>query len=131
TYFFRDKPALEALSENILPELIDARRGCSQRLRVWSAACCSGEEAYSLAILINQALPDMSDWRMSITASDINPHFLKKAREGIYSEWSFRDTPAWLKERYFNITGDGRYMIISEIKQMVNFTHVTLVEDAY
>jgi chemotaxis protein methyltransferase CheR len=131
TYFFRDRHALEALEDTILPDLIYARRGREQRIRIWSAACCSGEEAYSLAILLYQALPDLPDWQISITASDINPNFLNKAREGIYSEWSFRDAPVWLKERYFNRTADGRFMIIPEIRRMVNFTHLNLVEDVY
>lgn len=131
TYFFRDKPALDALAENVLPELIHARRGHGQRLRIWSAACCSGEEAYSLAILLHQALPDLADWQITITASDINPHFLHKAREGVYSDWSFRNAPAWLKQNYFCRMPDGRYAIIPEIKKMVAFAHLNLVEDAY
>ncbi len=131
TYFFRDKQALDALAENILPELIHARRGREQRLRIWSAACCSGEEAYSLAILLHRALPDLGDWKITITASDINPRFLHKAREGVYSDWSFRDAPGWLKQNYFNRTPDGRYAIAPEIKKMVSFGHLNLVEDVY
>ena len=131
TYFFRDKQAQDALSENILPGLIQSRRGHGQRLRIWSAACCSGEEAYSLAILLHQALPDLAEWQVTITASDINPRFLYKACQGTYSEWSFRNAPAWLKQSYFNRTPDGQYEIIPEIKKMVTFIHLNLVEDVY
>lgn len=131
TYFFRDRQALDALADNVLPELIRSRRGHNQRLRLWSAGCCSGEEAYSLAILLHRLLPDLSQWHITITATDINTHFLRKARSGIYSEWSFRDAPAWLKARYFNRTADGRYAVIPEIKKLVTFKHLNLVEGGY
>jgi len=131
TYFYRDKKTLEALAQNILPDLIRARRGREQRLRFWSAACCSGEEPYSLAILLHRLLPDLADWRVTITATDINPRFLHKAAAGIYGEWSFRNAPPWLKARYFDRTADGRYAIVPEIGKMVSFAHLNLVEDIY
>ncbi len=131
TYFFRDKPTLAALAERILPELIRSRRGGEQRLRIWSAACCSGEEPYTLAILLHQLLPDLTDWNVSIQGTDINPRVLHKATAGIYGEWSFRDAPADLKERYFTRAADGRYAVIPEIKALVRFSHLNLVEDVY
>lgn len=131
TYFFRDTQMLEALTGTILPELIRARRGREQRLRIWSAGCCSGEEAYSLAILLHRVLPDLQAWHVSITATDINSRFLQKAVGGIYGEWSFRDAPAWLKARYFTRTPDGRYAIIPEIRKLVAFAYLNLVEDVY
>jgi chemotaxis protein methyltransferase CheR len=131
SYFFRDKQTLEALAENILPELIRARRGREQRLRIWSAACCTGEEPYSLAILLHQSLPDLRDWHVTITATDINASFLHKAAAGTYGEWSFRNAPAGLKERYFNRTADGRFAIVPEIKKLVTFAHLNLVDDVY
>jgi len=131
TYFFRDPQTLEALAGNILPGLIRVRRGCEQRLRIWSAACCTGEEPYSLAILLHQALPDLRDWQVTITATDINARFLHKAAVGIYGEWSFRNAPAGLKERYFNRTADGRFAIVPEVRRLVTFEHLNLVEDVY
>lgn len=130
TYFFRDKPAWTALTENILPELIRSRRD-EQRLRFWSAGCCTGEEPYSLAILLQQLLPDLRDWRVTITATDINPLFLKKAEAGSYGEWSFRDAPPLLKQEYFNRNAEGRHVILPEIRQMVNFSYLNLVDDVY
>lgn len=131
TYFFRDQQTLAALSEHILPGLIRARRGREQRLRIWSAACCSGEEPYTLAILLHQLLPDLADWHVTIRATDINPRFLHKAAAGLYGEWSFRDAPAALKENYFTRTAEGRYAVIPEIRQLVSFAHLNLVEDVY
>jgi chemotaxis protein methyltransferase CheR len=131
TYFFRDKNTFDVLASHVLPDLIHARRGREQRLRLWSAACCSGEEAYSLAILLHQLLPDLADWHVTILATDINPRFLLKAVEASYGEWSFRDAPSGLKERYFNQTGNGAYVIRPDIKKLVTFDHLNLAEDVY
>lgn len=131
TYFFRDPKTLDALAETILPELIRSRRGRDQRLRIWSSACSSGEEPYTLAILLHQLLPDLRDWQVTIAASDINPHFLRKATAGHYGEWSFRNAPAWLKQRYFKRTAEGHYAIIPEIRKLVTFAYLNLVEDNY
>lgn len=131
TYFFRDRPTMAALSNEILPGLIDSRRGREQRLRFWSAACCTGEEPYSLAILLHQLLPDLGDWQITITATDINGRFLKKADAGVYGEWSFRDTPAHVKQRYFERPRSGQYAIVPEIRRLVKFEHLNLVDDVY
>jgi chemotaxis protein methyltransferase CheR len=131
TYFFRDKKTFDILANHILPELVRARRSGELRLRIWSAACSTGEEAYSLAILLRQVLPDWRDWQVTIVATDINARFLHKAAAGIYGEWSFRDAPAGFKERYFNRTGDRSYAIRPEIKKLVSFAQLNLVEDVY
>jgi chemotaxis protein methyltransferase CheR len=131
TYFFRGMKTFEVLAASVLPGLIHSRRGREQRLRIWSAGCCTGEEAYSLAILLRQILPDLADWRVTILATDINARFLRKAAAGSYGEWSFRDTPMGFKERYFNRSGDGRYDVRPEIKEMVTFAHLNLAEDVY
>lgn len=131
TYFFREKKTFEVLATRVLPGLIDARRGRAQRLRLWSAACCTGEEAYSLAILLGQVLPDLADWHVTILATDINARFIAKAAAGVYGEWSFRDVPPGYKERYFNRTADGRYAVRPDIKQLVTFEHLNLVQDSY
>ncbi len=131
TYFFREKRTFDVLANGILAELVRSRRGREQRLRFWSAACCTGEEPYSLAMLLHQIIPDLADWHVTILATDINARFLRKAAAGSYGEWSFRDTPVGIKERYFQRTGDGRYAILPEIKKLVNFAHLNLVEDVY
>ena len=131
TYFFREKQAFERLAERILPKLIHARRGRSQYLRFWSAGCCTGEEAYSLAILLRQILPDLEEWNVTILATDINEQFLRKAAAGSYGKWSFRQTAAGFKEAYFRTTSHGRFEISPEIKRMVTFAHLNLAEDAY
>jgi chemotaxis protein methyltransferase CheR len=131
TYFFRDPQLLDALSRQVLPDLIQRRRGRDQRLRLWSAACASGEEAYSLAILLHRLLPDIADWRITITATDINPDALNKAATGVYGEWSFRNVPAAVKEAWFERRPDGRYEIEPTVRKLVNFEFLNLVEDVY
>lgn len=131
TYFFRDPETLGVLAGETLPALIRARRGREQRLRIWSAACASGEEPYSLAILLHQLLPDLSDWQVTITATDINEYALRKAAAAVYGEWSFRAAPPEFRERYFRRRADGRFALLPAIARLVNFAHLNLAEDGY
>ncbi len=131
TYFFREKKTFEVLKETVLPRLINARRITDRRLRIWSAACCTGEEPYSLAILLRELIPDIADWNVTILATDINVRFLKKATAAVYRDWSFRETPDWVKDRYFDRTSDGSYSIKPEIKRLVSFVQLNLVEDVF
>jgi chemotaxis protein methyltransferase CheR len=119
------------LEERILPELIRKRRDGDRRFRIWSAGCCTGEEPYTIAILLKQVLPDLEDWQITILATDINPRFLQKASEGVYGEWSFRGVPPGIKERYFKKWHNGRFEILPEIKRMVTFSYLNLAEDTY
>lgn len=131
TYFFREKRSLDILEQQILPELLRARRENEKHLRIWSAGCCSGEEPYSIAMLLDRLIPDLEKWNVTILATDINPLFLRKAAQGVYGQWSFRDTPGWLRERYFTKRPDGRFEIQPRIRRMVTFSYLNLAEDAY
>lgn len=130
TYFFRDSSSIDALEQKILPELVESRQ-VSKRIRVWSAGCSTGEEAYSIAILLSRLIPGIESWNVSILATDINAKALKKASEGVYTAWSFRDTPEWLRDRYFRRAGDGAYGIDPAIQKMVSFAYLNLAEDIY
>lgn len=131
TYFFREPGVFNALEYEVLPQLIAARRDCGKRLRLWSAGCCSGEEAYTLAILLNRLIPDIADWHITLLATDINPDFLGKARRGVYRDWSFRNLPAWVKQRYFDGREPGSYTVLPHIKQLVTFACLNLANDIY
>lgn len=131
TYFFRERKTFDALAGQILPQLIRSRRGREQRLRLWSAACSTGEEAYSLAILLHQLLPDWQDWQVRILATDINTRSLEKAGSGVYGEWSFRDVPSGLRERYFTRTSHGRFAVAPDIRERVTFAPLNLAEDGF
>lgn len=129
TYFFRDKKIFDILNHQILPELIMSRRKNEKCLRIWSAGCATGEEPYSIAILLRRMIPDIEDWNITILATDINPNFLRKAQKGIYDNWSFRDEPSWIWN-YFKKTSQG-FELIPEIRKMVVFSYHNLAEDPY
>ncbi|MCL5267334.1 MAG: tetratricopeptide repeat protein [Bacteroidetes bacterium] len=131
TYFFREKRSFEVLEEHILPGLIRLRKNNDRRIRIWSAGCCTGEEPYSIALSVSKLIPDWEDWNITILATDINPRFLKKASDGVYGEWSFREASLLIKEDYFNKTRDNRFEILPSIKKMVRFSYLNLAEDAY
>ena len=131
TYFFREKKSFSVLEERIFPELMRACARANRRLRVWSAGCCTGEEPYSIAMLLDRLIGHSGEWNATILATDINPRFLQKAAEGLYSEWSFRDTPAWVKERYFKRKKNGQFEISPHIRKRVTFSYLNLAEDAY
>ena len=131
TYFFRETKAFDVLEQRILPELISSRRQKEKRIRIWSAGCSTGEEAYSMAILLGRLVPDIKDWNITILATDINPHVLKNAEKGVYSEWSFRETQPRIKELYFKKLDNGKYEIHPDIKEMVVFNYLNLSEDTY
>lgn len=125
TYFFREPRLWEILERDILPELLAAADG--RMLLLWSAGCSTGEEPYSLAILLRRLIPDRAAREIGILATDINPRSLQRAREGVYGEWSFRGTPEWTRLRYFSPTPDGRWRIAPEIRDMVEFRPLNLV----
>jgi len=131
TYFFRERKTFEALATVILPQLIAQRRARERRLRLWSAACCTGEEAYSLAILLQQLLPDWREWNVTILATDINERYLHKATAGIYGEWAFRDCTPLFRERHFTRAPDGRYHVAAQIRDWVKFAQLNLAGDSF
>src|SRR6185369_15914737 len=130
TYFLRDPQSYRVLEEQVLPQIISARRTGEKCLRIWSAGCSTGEEPYSIAILLSRILPDLEDWNITLLATDINPVALERGRQGVYGNWSFRDAPPWLMD-YFRKRKDGRFEIIPTIRKMVRFSYLNLAEDGY
>ena len=129
TYFFRNPAHFDALRQRILPDLI-ARHRDDRRLRIWSAGCATGEEPYSLAILLRQLLPDIARWNIFILATDINRQALQQAGEGGYREWSFRKADPAIRERYFT-RRDDFFELSSQTREMVTFAYLNLAEDGY
>ncbi|MGA7930244.1 MAG: CheR family methyltransferase [Candidatus Sulfotelmatobacter sp.] len=130
TYFFREKKSLEIVEQSILPTLIKSR-GNDRRLRIWSAGCCTGEEPYTIAIILAGMIPDLERWNITLLATDINPRFLSKASAGVYSDWSFRDTPEWIRSKYFHKARGGKFELIPQVKNLVTFAYLNLAEDAF
>lgn len=132
TYFFRDPRMFSALEHEVLPSLIERRRQEGiRRLRIWSAGCASGEEPYSLAILVDRLLPDRSDWSVTILGTDVNPRALAAARHGTYREWSLRETAGWIRRRYFVPRRAGDFELVPAIRRLVTFAPLNLAEEAY
>lgn len=125
TYFFRDRGQFDLLRLRLLPELIERRRA-EKTLRLWSAGCASGEEVYSLAMLVDMLLPQREGWNIFILGSDISPAALARARRGRYGPWSFRITPPELQQRYFRHSGD-EWELDERIRRMVSFRAGDLV----
>ena len=96
---------------------------------ILSAGCSTGEEPYSIAIALHRSIPKIKDWNITIQATDINEKALAKARLGVYNPWSFRNSPSWLKSRYFDHKENRKYELIPEIKKMVTFVSCNLTED--
>jgi chemotaxis protein methyltransferase CheR len=129
TFFFRDQAVFETLKDHVLTPWARSRNGFEKRLRFWSAACCTGEEPYSIAILLNEMAGLLRGWEITIMATDINARFIEKAQQGVYSQWSFRDMPDRLMARYFTKTGRNRFEISPHIKNMVAFSRLNLIEE--
>lgn len=131
TYFFRNQELFKLLKDRLLPELISQRAGKRQYIRIWSAGCCTGEELYSIAILLKQILGNFKNWNIMLIGTDINMQSLKIASQGEYSEWSFRGSDDSFKEKYF-IKGDNKkYKIQSELHNIVSFKYHNLIIDEY
>ena len=126
TYFFRNADQFRVLEEAVLPARIQARSG-ERRLRILSAACASGEEPYSLAMLLDQKFPELKAWDLRLSAVDINPAMLAKAAKGIYSHWSLRETPTGARERYFKPLGRD-FQLSADILGQVAFETRNLSE---
>lgn len=133
TYFFRNEAQFHALRQHILPEIIGRRAngpGAARRLRLWSAGCASGEEPYSLAMLLQDLVPNIDAWSVMILGTDINGLSLARAREALYGDWSFRETPPAARARWFDEEG-GRWRLRAEIRRTVTFSELNLVERSF
>jgi chemotaxis protein methyltransferase CheR len=126
TYFFRELNQLQALAEEILPEL-HARRPRGRRLAIWSAGCATGEEAYTVAILILES-GLFGEWDVRIFGNDISRRVLQVARKGAYGRSSFRATEERYIRRYFRQV-EGKFQVRDEVKSMVSFGHLNLLDE--
>ena len=127
TSFFRDLHPFENLRKVILPEIIN-RRAEEKRLDIWCAACSTGQEPYSLAILLREHFPVLSGWRVSILATDLSGEVLSRAREGRYHQIEVnRGLPAALLVKYFRQRGTD-WELSDDIRKMIEFRELNLAE---
>ncbi len=127
TYFFRDRGQINLVRDRILPELIRQNRS-TRRLRLWSAGCSTGEEVYTLAILISDALEDLSGWDVRVVGTDLSDAAVRQARSGLYESWSFRLVEPGFQERYFTRTEAG-WRITASLRALTTFHTGNLVRD--
>jgi len=131
TYFFRNERHFEALIEICLPELAKVKK--EKKLRIWSAACSTGEEPYSIAICVLECLKYFQGWDIQIIATDIAPSVLEFAKDGFYSGRRIEKvTPEHLK-KYFTIEDKekGVYKVNDELKKMVDFHYLNFFKNEF
>ena len=131
TYFFRNVPQLAALENKLLPELVSVKNKMGfRKLRIWSAASSSGEEAYTMAmILLEKRSTLLKDWIIEIIGTDINETVIAQAKEGIYNAYSVRNIPEVYKRKYIR-EENGKFILSPEVKKFVTFNKLNLYEDS-
>lgn len=120
TYFFRNERLWELFSDRLIPELAQRNATRARTFKVWSAASSSGEEAYTVAILLRELLPDFSKWKVSVIGTDISKNVLEKAKAGVYNEYAVSKMSAERRERWFTKNGPS-YQLKPEIRSLVRF----------
>lgn len=128
TSFFRDNPQLIAFRNESLIKILDEKRKTGRKeLKIWSAGCSSGEEPYTLSIILHEVLKtELSKWRIQITASDISSPVIEKAKKGEYSNYSLKTTDEAIAKKYFTKTESGVFKISPEVKRLVKFDKINL-----
>ena len=129
TYFYRNIPQIDSYREHILPELIKSKKEQGRKeLKIWSSACSSGEEPYTLSVVLHELLgADFRNWKIQIIGTDISNSIIEKAKIGKYTKNSLRNFPPTLVRKYFN-EKDGFYYISDLIKKSITFQYLNLVD---
>ena len=128
TYFFRGKADFDILKNIIFPELIKRKSSNHRTISIWSAACSTGEEPYSLAIILKELIPKIETWNINIIASDIDETAINTAKKGEYSRWSFRGVDTNILNKYF-YKNDDKYKIKEDYKTLIHFINHNLISD--
>lgn len=133
TSFFRENHHFDFITENILPNLINNQVGVAKpRLRIWSAGCSSGEEPYSIAMVLMESIPDIARWDAKILATDLDSNILEKASKGIYPLQRIQDISLTRRKRWFsmgvgNNLGTGK--VVNDLRQMITYRQLNLGEE--
>ena len=128
TRYFRELHHFDHLRDVVMPKLVDrARRG--GRVRLWSAACSNGQEPYSMAITVLQALPEAANLDVKILATDIDPNMVAEGRAGIYREDAVTPVPLDLRRKWFKKAAGGAWEVADELRTLVSFRELNLIGD--
>jgi len=131
TYFYRNEPQLEALRKVILPKIVEAKANLPlRRLRIWSAGCSTGEEPYTLALmLLEESKGLLEGWSFDIQATDLNDRSIAHAKRGVYGEYSTRNIPPQIREKYF-VEEQGELSVGTLARSRVTIQRLNLLDDS-
>jgi chemotaxis protein methyltransferase CheR len=131
TSFFRNEPQLDAFEKEVLPEIVkNNKNNYSKTIKIWSAGCSSGEEPYTLSIILNKVLAaEINSWNLEIVASDISDAILEKARIGAYNNYSLRNTDETIKKKYFDKITVDSYRIKDQHRKIIRFSNINLFDE--
>ena len=127
TYFFRDFPQLRNFAEDVLPVFVKKQEG-RKKIKIWCAACSTGEEPYTMFIILQEMIDKPEDWDIQILASDINTEVLQSARVGLYESRAIKDVPPEYLEKYFTKRKD-KYLISLKARKSVSFKQINLMNE--
>ena len=132
TCLFRSQPQLDALRKVILPEFMGEKvKQVVKRLRLWSAGCSTGEEAYTLAMtMLEEGEGLLKGWHVEIVATDLNDRSVETAKAGIYGDYALRATTDYFKRKYFLPVDDKKLQVRPEVKKLVTFSRLNLKDDS-
>ena len=129
TMFFRDRFPFEILRDSVIPEILE-KKSSSRELNIWCAAASSGQEPYSLAILLKESFPHILDWKINFFATDICDQVLGRAENAIYSDMEVRRGLSDEQiARHFTVLPDGSYQLNSDIKRLIKFSKLNLIKE--
>lgn len=127
TYFFRESFQLKAFTDEVIPELIKIKSSRGNRsLRIWSAGCSTGEEPYTIAMLL-KGIPELSGWKIEIIGTDISQRVLQHARRGVYGKAAFRTTEDHYLQKFFSPQDEG-YKVNESVRNLVTISHLNLFD---
>ncbi len=131
TCFFRNRPQVDAIRKIVLPRIMEAKSSIALRhLRIWSAGCSTGEEPYTMAmILLDESQKQLKNWTFEVIASDLNENSIAHAQAACYGDYSVRNTEPLILQKYF-IPQNGKFTLKPEVKAVVNFKRVNLSDDS-
>lgn len=130
TCFFRNQAQLDALRTVVLPGIVAAKKGQGwHHLRIWSAGCSTGEEPYTLAILLAELGGLLKNWTFEILATDLNENSVNKAKEGVYGEYALRNVNEYYLQKYFERDGE-LYRVNHELRSHIQFSRMNLLDDS-
>ncbi|RPJ01917.1 MAG: hypothetical protein EHM36_12970 [Deltaproteobacteria bacterium] len=131
THFFRNKAQFDVLMKSVLPDIMQRRADSRDKcIRVWSAGCSGGDEAYSIAMAFREVAPSHGEWRMALLGTDVNRIGLACAKEAVYGEKSVAYLPKEYVDKYFKVRG-STYTLNADVRELVQFQYHNLAKDPF